>query len=342
MQNSTNVSKLTNATKSTCAQASKATNAGKATGLVANRLVGAIEAGGTKFVCAVGTCPEDLTRAEFPTTGKPKEVLAQVCQWLLNQQSKRGTLAAIGVGSFGPIDLDKTSPTYGYITTTPKPHWQNTNIVAAIANEFPDIEIAFNTDVNVAALGEAYWGNGQDACGNSLDDLVYITIGTGIGAGVISSGQLVSGLMHPEVGHMLLPRISSDEFIGSCPYHKDCWEGLCSGTALFNRAGISAEKLPATHPSWSLMSQYISYALANIILMMSPKRIILGGSVSKAGLLGQDEFFKQIREQTAKVLNGYITSPLLNNGLTDYIVSPKLGDNAGVCGAMALAQQQLK
>lgn len=305
------------------------------------KLVGAIEAGGTKFVCGVGTCPEDLSRIEFPTGSDPQKVLNQVSQWLLTQQASRGKLHAIGIGSFGPVDLQVNSPTYGYITSTPKPNWQNTNVLGAIAAVFPDSELAFNTDVNAAVLGESCWGNGQNSQGQAIDDLVYITIGTGIGAGIISSGKLVTGLVHSEAGHMLLPRINGDSFLGNCPYHHDCWEGLCSGPALLKRTGINSAQLPAEARAWLLTSNYIGKALANIIMTMSPKRIILGGSVRKAGLLGSDVFLKLIRKETLKALNGYISSPLFANELTDYIVEPKLGDNAGVCGAMALAQQRL-
>lgn len=299
--------------------------------------VGAIEAGGTKFVCAVGTGPQDLNRSEFATGDRPAQVLSEVTNWLSEQQRKRGTLQAIGIGSFGPVDLNAGSPTYGTITSTPKPGWRNTDIVGAVRKVFPDIPIGFDTDVNAAALGEFCWGNGS-----GLTDLLYVTIGTGIGAGAMVGGQLLHGLVHPEMGHMLLPRVPGDSFEGVCPYHQGaCWEGLCSGPALLKRSGMPAELLPAEHEAWVLETQYIAYALANIVCVLSPQRVIIGGSVRKAGRLGSERFFQMTRERVQAALNGYIVSPALAGGIDRFIVPPLLGDNAGVCGAIALAQEAI-
>jgi fructokinase len=204
-----------------------------------NLLVGAIEAGGTKFVCAVGAGPHDLVRATFPTGNDPEQVLSAVTCWLTDQQRQRGTLRAIGVASFGPLDLSSDSPTYGHITSTPKPGWRNTDIVGPLRRAFPGIPVGFDTDVNGAALGEYRWGNGV-----GLTDFVYITIGTGIGAGAMVGGQLLHGLVHPEMGHMLLPRVPEDTFAGVCPYHGACWEGLCSGPALLKRTGMPGARGP--------------------------------------------------------------------------------------------------
>jgi fructokinase len=288
-------------------------------------------------VCAVGTGPRDLTRSEFPTGDNPAKVLAQVVLWLAAQQLQQGTLQAIGIGSFGPLDLNLGSPLYGHITSTPKPGWHNTDIVGPLRKAFPNIPIPFDTDVNAAALGEHRWGNGAH-----LTDLVYVTIGTGIGAGaLVGGGLLVHGLVHPEMGHMLLPRVPGDAFAGVCPYHGACWEGLCSGPALLKRTGLPAEQLPPEHEAWALETQYIAYALANLVCVLSPQRIILGGSVRKAGLLGAERFFQMIRAKVQAALNGYVVSPRLAAGIEGYIVPPLLGDDAGVCGAMALAQRAL-
>lgn len=299
-------------------------------------LVGAIEAGGTKFVCAVGTGPHDLTRSEFPTGDHPVQVLSEVTQWLGQQQRLRGTLHAVGIGSFGPLDLDRDSLTYGRVTSTPKPGWSQTDIVGAVRTSFPDLPVGFDTDVNAAALGEHVWGSAV-----GLDDFVYVTIGTGIGAGGMAGGRLLHGLVHPEMGHMLLPRVPGDTFEGVCPYHGACWEGLCSGPALMRRTGMPAEYLPPEHESWDMETQYIAYALANIVCVLSPRRVIIGGSVRKAGRLGSERFFQMIRAKVQAALNGYIVSPTLAEELDRFIVPPLLGDDAGVCGAIALAQDAI-
>ncbi len=296
-------------------------------------LAGAIEGGGTKFVCAVGSGPHDLARTEFPTGDDPLRVLAQVTDWLSEQQRARGALQALGIGSFGPLDLHAGSPTYGYITSTPKPGWRNTDVLGAVRRAFPNIPIGFDTDVNAAALGEYFWGHAA-----GLSDFVYVTIGTGIGAGGVVGRQLVHGLVHPEMGHMLLPRVQGDTFAGACPYHGACWEGLCSGPALLRRAEMPAERLPPEHEAWVLETQYIAYAVANIACLLSPQRVIIGGGVRKAGNLGQEQFFRLIREKTQAALGGYIASPALGAEIEKYIVPPQLGDNAGICGALALAQ----
>jgi fructokinase len=299
-------------------------------------LVGAIEAGGTKIVCAVGSGPDDLDRYEFPTGDNPTQVMSAATDWLMQQQSKRGLLHAIGIGSFGPLDLDERSPSYGHITSTPKPGWRDTDILGAVRGAFPGVPVGFDTDVNAAALGEHRWGGGV-----GLTDFVYITIGTGIGAGGMVGGQLIHGLVHPEMGHMFIPRVEGDAFVGVCPFHGSCWEGLCSGPALEKRAAMPAEQIPPDHESWIFETEYIAFALVNIICVLSPQRIILGGGVRKAGKLGSDHFFHMIREKVKVALNGYIVSPALNEEIDRYIVPPSLGDDAGICGSVALAHQAL-
>lgn len=304
-------------------------------------LVGGIEAGGTKIVCAIGRDPGDVARPEnrieFSSQTSPDRVMAQVIEWLQQQQTRIGSpLAAIGIGSFGPIDLHRDSPTYGYITTTPKPSWGNFDIVGAIQRAFPELAIGFDTDVNAAALGESRWGQGKDC-----DNFIYITIGTGIGAGAMVNGQLLHGLVHPEMGHMLLRRIPGDSFPGICTRHGACWEGLCSGPALQARAGRSAAELDPNDQTWIYTARYIAYALTNLICVLSPQRIIIGGSVRKGGRLGEAQLMQRVREEVQTALAGYIVSPALQTGIQDYIVVPKLGDDAGVCGAIALAQAAL-
>jgi len=297
-------------------------------------LVGGVEGGGTKFVCAVGTGPEDLSRAEFPTGDEPGRVLSEATRWLKARERERGPLAAVGVGSFGPVDLREESATYGRITSTPKPGWAGADVAGAFRRAFPGIPVGFETDVNAAALGEFYWGAGR-----GLSDFVYITMGTGVGAGIVSGGRLVHGLVHPEVGHMLLPRERGDKFEGVCPYHGPCWEGLCSGPAILRRAGTPAESLPAGHEAWTLVTDYTARALANLVFVLSPERVIIGGGVRKAGPLGQDAFFSRLREKTRRALAGYVASPSLSEeGINGFVVPPRLGDDAGVCGAVALGQ----
>jgi fructokinase len=299
-------------------------------------LVGAIEGGGTKFVCAVGTGPHDLKRTEFQTGDDPARVLAEATRWLRSQERERGRLRALGIGSFGPVDLNQDSQTYGRVTATPKPGWNNADVVGPVRGAFPEIPVAFETDVNAAAAGEHRWGSAA-----GLDDFVYITIGTGIGGGALAGGRLVHGLIHPEMGHMLLPRVAGDTFAGACPYHGPCWEGLCSGPALLARTGLRAEEIPAGDEAWAYETEYIALALANITSVLSPRRIIIGGGVRRAGRLGEGQFFRLIREKTRRVVNGYLGSPVLADEIESYIVPPLLGDDAGVCGAIALAQLAL-
>jgi fructokinase len=298
-------------------------------------LVGAIEAGGTKFVVAIGSGPGDetLAKTSFPTGDNPAQLLSEITGWLNQQQSRYGKLEAIGIASFGPVDLEVNSPTYGHITSTPKTSWQNTNLVGHFQEAFPGVPVGFDTDVNGAALGEYCWGNGM-----GVSDFVYITIGTGIGAGGVTGGQLIHGLIHPEMGHIFIPREPGDDFAGVCPYHGACWEGLCSGPSMRKRTGVPAEDLPSGHPAWVLETQYIAYAVANIVCILSPKRVIIGGSVRKAGQLGEEQFFRLVREKVQRVLNGYIVSASLENRIDDYIMPPLLGDAAGICGAIALGQ----
>ena len=303
-------------------------------------IFGAIEAGGTKFVCAVGSGGDSplLARASFPTGDNPSRLMGEVAAWLRARQAEHGPLAALGVASFGPVDLDERSSTYGFITTTPKPGWNNADVVGPLRKAFAGLPIGFDTDVNGAALGEWRWGAAQ-----GLEDFIYITVGTGIGGGGMARGKLLHGLVHPEMGHMGLPLVRGDDFAGVCAFHGRCWEGLCSGPAIAKRAGMPAEDLPPDHPAWDMTIQYMAHALVNLTCVLSPRRIIIGGSVRKAGQLGQGRFFERVRTAFRSVMAGYITSPALTEaGVTTFIVPPSLGDNAGICGAIALAQAALQ
>jgi fructokinase len=283
-----------------------------------------MEGGGTKFVCAVGSRPDEIVEeARFPTT-IPSETLGLAIAFF-----QKYNLSAIGLAPFGPLDLDPDSPTYGSINATPKPGWSRTNVVAAFKHAF-DLPLAFDLDVNAAAFGE-YSSIPEN---RKLDSLVYFTIGTGIGAGVIVNGKITHGLTHPEAGHMRLPHDrKKDPFPGTCPFHGDCFEGMASGPALACRWRKSAETIPDNHPAWELEATYIAYALVNVILTLSPQRIVLGG-----GVMEHKPLFPSIRGKVRGLLNGYIASPVLTGTMEEYIVPPALGKRSGVLGALALAR----
>lgn len=285
-------------------------------------MFGAIEAGGTKFVCAVGDERGNIIdRLQIPTT-VPEETMTEVIGFF-----KKHSLNAIGVGSFGPIDVNSESPNYGMITTTPKLPWRNYPIVQALKDAF-SLPIGFNTDVNAAALGEATLGAAK-----GLDSCIYITVGTGIGAGAVVQGKLLQGLSHPEMGHILVRRHHNDKYHGKCPYHKDCLEGLAAGPAIEERWGKKGIDLVDQKEVWDLEGYYIAQALMQYILIISPKRIILGGGVMK-----QKQVFASIYKYLQELLNDYVTLP----DLKTYIVSPGLGDHAGITGALLLAYQAVK
>jgi len=296
-----------------------------------DRLYGGIEAGGTKFVCIVGSGPDDV-RAEirFATT-TPEETIGQAIAFF-EQYHAISPLQAIGISCFGPVDLDLASSTYGFITKTPKEGWSDTDVVGKIAHVF-DIPIGFDTDVNGALLGENRWGAAQ-----GLFNSIYLTIGTGIGGGAMVGGELVHGLVHPEMGHIKLPHdLELDPFAGWCPFHQDCFEGLASGPALENRWGQKAETLPPDHPAWDLEAHYIAQALHTLICAYSPQRIVLGG-----GIMNQLHLFSRVQQKIKESLNGYVNHPAILDGIEDYIVPPGLGNQAGVMGAIALAQAALQ
>ncbi|MFB5195127.1 ROK family protein [Neobacillus sp. KR4-4] len=282
-------------------------------------MLGAIEAGGTKFVCAVGDEKGHIVdRIQIPTT-VPAETMPKVVEFF-NQYP----IKAIGVGSFGPIDVNPESAAYGHITSTPKPGWRDYPFVQSLKDAF-SVPIGFNTDVNAAALGEVTFGAAK-----GLDSCLYITVGTGIGAGAIVQGKLLQGLSHPEMGHILVRRHPNDEFRGKCPYHHDCLEGLAAGPAIEERWGAKGDQLVDRMEVWDLEGYYIAQALMQYVLILSPKKIILGGGVMK-----QKQVFISVYKYLKEFINEYVSLP----DLTEYIVGPGLGDNAGITGSLMLAHQ---
>ncbi|MFI3284899.1 MAG: ROK family protein, partial [Erysipelotrichaceae bacterium] len=238
-------------------------------------------------------------------------------------------IEAFGLGCFGPIDLNLNSETYGFITTTPKPGWNNFNIVGAIKERY-SVPVGFDTDVNGAALGESQLGSS-----NGLDNVLYLTIGTGIGGGAVVEGKLVHGMLHPEMGHFYLQKREDDHYQGNCPYHKSCLEGLASGVAIEKRWGIKASELPKDHPAWDLEAYYLAQAIVTYITVLSPEKIILGG-----GVMHQTQLFPLIHHHVLTLLNGYIqTKQLTPETIQDYIVAPSLNDDSGLKGALMLGKQ---
>jgi fructokinase len=289
-----------------------------------SELYGGVETGGTWCVCAVGRGPGEIVREEqFPTT-HPRETLARIVEFFRASPA----LTAIGVGSFGPVDLDPESPTWGHVTTTPKPGWQHVSVAPVIRDEL-GVPVAFDNDVNAAALGEYRWGAGEGAA-----SVCYLTVGTGIGAGLLLDGRPRHGLVHPEVGHIRIPRDPGDAFEGTCPVHGDCWEGLACGPAMAKRWDTSPEELPDDHPAWGLEAGYLALGILSIVLIASPEKMIVGG-----GVMEQPALPGMVRRRLRELLAGYLETPALGDAIDSYLVAPALGDRAGVLGAIALAQE---
>ena len=286
---------------------------------------GGIEAGGTKWVCAVADHPAEPLKTEtFPTT-TPEETVRRAVRFF----AENGPVGAIGVGAFGPVDIRRSSPTWGTITTTPKPGWADTDLAGLLRSGL-GVPIALDTDVNAAALGEWRWG-----AATGLDTFCYITVGTGIGGGAVVNGRILHGLAHPELGHMRIPHDwARDPFDGSCPYHGDCLEGLASGEAIRRRWDRVGQQL-ADRAAWELEAEYLALALVNVICVLSPQRIIVGGGVAK-----QPTLLPLVRGRVRDLLAGYLRAPELTDpDATDrYITAPVLGDGSGVIGALGLAQ----
>jgi len=287
-------------------------------------LFGAIEAGGTKFICAVGTHPSNLKITRL-STESAETTTANAITFL----REAGDLQAVGIGSFGPVDLCPSSSTYGHITSTPKLGWQNFNLVGKFRSALA-VPIGFDTDVDAAALGEARWGSAQ-----GISDFVYLTVGTGIGGGAMVNGEILHGLLHPEMGHIPVPHDRHhDPYPGGCPFHGDCLEGLASGPAMQQRWNTPAHELPPDHPAWELEAHYLALGLASWVCTLSPKRIVLGG-----GVMQQQHLFPLIRKELSRLLNGYIRVTELTRDIDNYVVPANLGGRAGIAGALVLAEK---
>src|SRR5512139_667024 len=292
------------------------------------KLYGGVEAGGTKFVCCVASGPGKIVEEVRFATTTPDETLKKTIQFF-TPFVQDGRIRSIGVGSFGPIDLDPVSPTYGFITATPKPGWSNTD-VRGILEQALKTHIVIESDVNAAAVGEAIWGASR-----GLDPSLYLTIGTGIGGGYIKDGRPLMGLVNPEMGHLRIPHDRErDPFEGSCPFHGDCFEGLANGPAIEKRLGIKGALIPETDPYWDIEAEYIAAALVNYILTLVPKKIILGG-----GVMQREFLFPKVRSRVRNLLNGYVPSKSILEEIDQYIVPPGLGNQSGGMGAIALAMQ---
>jgi fructokinase len=274
---------------------------------------GGIESGGTKWEVAFGTGPDDVRATERIPTTTPEETIGRAVAFFEQHRPD-----AVGIGSFGPVDVSTSSPTWGYVTSTPKPGWANTDVGQAIRRRL-SVPVAFDTDVNAAALAEHRWGAAV-----GLDTFCYITVGTGIGGGVMVGGRLLHGLTHPEFGHMRIPHDrEADPFPGSCPYHGDCWEGLAAGPAIERRWGAPAQELddPAV---WMLEARYLAFGLVNVMSVLSPEAILLGG-----GVMMRPGLVDLVRHEVHELVNGYVHLPRIE--------LPALGTRAGVLGAIALA-----
>jgi len=288
---------------------------------------GGIEAGGTKFVCAVGSGPADVVARERIPTTTPAETLARVVDFFRAAETDHGACAAFGVAAFGPLDLDPASPTYGRITETPKPHWSGTDLLAPLRGAFGK-PVALGTDVHGAGLAEWLWGEGRGS-----RTLCYVTVGTGIGGSVLRDGAPLDPVLHPEVGHLRCRRHPQDrEFAGVCRIHGDCLEGLASGPAVVARWGAPLEDLPVEHPAWEVLGSYLGQLCATLTLVAGPQRIILGG-----GLLTGGRLLGAVRRSTLESLGGYPRRAVLDADLERYLRPAGLGDRAGSLGALALA-----
>ncbi len=284
---------------------------------------GGIEAGGTKWVCAVGDGDGVLTESvSFPTT-EPQQTLERAIEFFATQADLQG----IGVAAFGPVDVRRNSAEYGHIAATPKPGWAHFDLLTPLRERF-GVPVAIDTDVNAAALAEGRWGSGR-----GLGNFVYVTVGTGIGGGLVVGGQPVHGLLHPELGHMRIPHNRErDPFPGCCPFHGDCLEGLASGEAMRQRHGIRAEQLQ-DDAAWELEADYLASAFTNIFYTVSTERIIVGGGVpQRPGLL------EMVRERVRALVAGYPDAEGVAEWLSadEFIVAPGLEGQAGALGAIAL------
>ena len=287
-------------------------------------LVAGVELGGTKCVCLLGSGPADIRERRRLETRDPASTLASIRE-VLRAWHAREPLQGLGVASFGPLDLDVRSSTYGAIVSTPKPGWSGTNLLAALAADGVPGEL--DTDVNAAALAEHRWGGAQ-----GLDHYVYITVGTGIGVGTVVHGRPVRGIGHSEAGHLRVGRLPGDAWPGACPFHGDCVEGLASGPAIAARVGAPSEQLPATHAAWDAVAFALAGLVHNLVLTVAPQRILVGGGI--AG--GQPHLLSRVRGAVVTSLAGYAHAASVARDIERYIAAPVLGDDAGPLGALTL------
>ena len=289
-------------------------------------LIAGVELGGTKCICILARGPDAVEdEVRIPTT-RPNETLAAI-EAVIDGWSG---FSGIGIASFGPVSIDRSARDYGHVTATPKPGWAGTDVAARLARRY-GVPLGFHTDVVGAALAEARWGAGR-----GLDDLAYVTVGTGIGVGMIAGGRPVDGLTHSELGHIRPVRLPGDDWIGNCPFHGGCVEGLAAGPAIAARTGRSAETLAADDPAWVTVGHALAQLLHTLVLTGIPRRIVMGGGV----MTGVDHLFPQVREALTRSLNGYV--PLAEVAQVDtFIVPPVLGNRAGPLGAVLLGAQAL-
>ncbi len=291
------------------------------------KLLAGVELGGTKCVCILGSGPDDVRAIERLPTGERDATLKQVEAVLERWRTQFGAPRALGIASFGPVDLRPGSPTWGYITSTSKLGWVNTDVASRLARRL-GVPAGLDTDVNGAALAEGRWGAAR-----GLDDYAYVTVGTGIGVGSIVRGRSIFGMNHTELGHIRVARVKGDTFAGICPYHGDCIEGLASGPAIEARVGKPASQLPPDHPAWDFVVHGLAQLLHTMVLTTAPARIFLGGGVMSA----QAHLFERIQRELKRSLNRYVTAPEVDQGLAQFIVPPGLGTMSGPLGALALA-----
>ncbi len=282
---------------------------------------GAIDAGGKKFICGItDENGNTLEKVSFPTE-TPEKTIPSVIEFFKNKG-----ISALGIGCFGPLDLNPDSPTYGYITSSPKEAWRDYNIMGTLKSAL-NVPVFLDTNINAALLGESVWGAAK-----KVKNAIYLTIGNGVGGGAMVEGKIIHGLMHPEMGHIFVSRHPRDKFTGNCPFHGgNCLEGMASGPAIEKRWDCTMDRLSSDHPAWQLEAYYIAHALVNYILVVSPEKIILGGDVMK-----NKHLFPTIRKAVMKLLNGYVKNDLIFKKIDEYIVSPDLGENSGFFGAVAL------
>jgi fructokinase len=294
-------------------------------------LVAGVELGGTKCVCIVGTGPEDIPAREVVPTGEPEQTLGAIDSILAGWRDAYGPIAALGIASFGPLELRRDSPRYGHILSTAKPGWSNTDVVGRLRQRWA-VPVGVDTDVSGAALAEGRWGSAR-----GLDDFAYITVGTGVGVGLVVAGRTVLGFSHPELGHLRVARMAGDAWPGCCPFHGGCVEGIASGPAIAARTGTLPERLSPDHQVWETVAFALGQLLHTLVLATAPRKILIGGGVMNAQL----HLFERIREHLKTSLNGYIDTDELEGGLANYVAPPRLGALAGPMGALALAADAL-